>query len=1192
MEKRDFVHLHVHTEYSLLDGAAAISKLIKKAKSLGMPAIAMTDHGNMYGTVQFDKACKDAGIKPIIGCEFYTTEDMHKHEGRNTDDDNKNCHLVLLAKNYEGYKNLSRLNSYSYKEGFHYKPRIDLELLEKYSSDLICLSGCIAGKVSRLLLKGEYEEAKAYALRLKNMFAEGDFYIELQNHEIEEELRVLPLLKRIADEIGVKTVATNDVHYIEKTDAEMHDVLLCIGTASYIDTPNRLKFSGDSFYLKSYDEMKEAMRGYEESLDTPYEIIEKCNFAFPKRVYQIPEFPLTEGMSAPDYLRKIAYEGLERRYGTITPEIKARAEEELGVIISMGFADYYLIVWEFIFWAKNHDIPIGKGRGSGVGSIIAYAIGITDVEPLEYGLIFERFLNKDRTSMPDFDIDICYFRRGEVIKHVTELYGEHRISQIITFGKLKKKAAIKDVARVYKLPFSEVSAITKEIPDFGGDDKKVHILDLVNPDSKYLAKDLYQRYLDNPEVRKVIEIASQVEGLPRNTSIHAAGVVIYKNPAIESIPLAKNGTELTTQFNMIEVENTFGLLKMDFLALMTLTDVKMAHDYVQRTYGVDIDFHKIGYKDPEVYKLIADGNTDAVFQLEGGGMKQFMSQLKPDRMEDIIAGISIYRPGPMDNKDVYIENRHNPDNIVYAHPRLKPILEVTGGIIVYQEQAMHITRELAGYSMTDADNFRAIISKKKIDKIPIEKKKFIFGLDDENGNIIIPGCVRNGVPEEVGLAVFAEIEKFASYAFNKSHAAAYAYLSYETAFYKRYYPKEFMAAVLNNRIDKPDDTKKYMAVLKNMNIPLLPPDINKSEAFFSPEPDGIRYGLACTKNVGTDMMNAVVQERQKNGEFKDLYDFVERMANATGQTPNKRMVESLIKGGAFDCTGMTRATMQVSLERLVATVDAKRREKQRKEESGQFDIFDILGSSFVQKEEPFKYDIIKEYPKRERLLAEKEMLGMYVSGHPLAGYEQEFSTFTFNTSMIPSHKEDEDEHDHNDYVEVQENPLHDNMEVTIGGLIAGVQKKRTKSGGDMAILVLEDMYDRIECVCVGRVMTTSKQLLVPDTLVRIRGRLSIRDDSYSIFVSELKPWELEEKEEVVEAKDTRTLYFNLEKVDPYHFDDVVNRIYTILEAHPGPNDAKFQLDRTIHKFGKTIGNLEAVQRELVGILGPENIKIK
>ncbi len=1187
--KRPFVHLHVHTEYSLLDGSASIPKLIATAQELGMPAIAMTDHGNMYGTIQFDQACKAKGIKPLIGCEFYTCDDMTVREGRNTDEGNKNCHLVLIAKNYEGYMNLARLNSFSYKDGFYYKPRIDLDLLEKYSKDLICLSGCVAGAIPRLLLKGDYEGAKAYALRLKSMFAEGDFYIEIQNHYIEEELAVLPLLARIAKEIGVKLVATNDVHYIKKSDAEMHDVLLCIGTASYIDTPNRLKFSGDSFYLKDRDEMEEVLGAYPESLETPFEIVEKCNFAFPKRVYQIPSYPCPDNMAPDVYLRKLAYEGLERRYGTITDAIRARAEEELDVIISMGFADYYLIVWDFIFWAKANDIPVGKGRGSGVGSIVAYAIGITDVDPLEYGLIFERFLNKNRTSMPDFDIDICYNRRGEVIEYVKGKYGEHRISQIITFGKLKKKAAIKDVARVYKLPFSDVTAITKEIPDFGGEDKKVHIMDLVNPDSKYCSRDLYERYVNSPEIKKVIDIASQVEGLPRNTSIHAAGVVIYKNAAIDSIPLAKNGNELTTQFNMIEVENSIGLLKMDFLALMTLTDVKMAHDYVLKSYGRDVDFHEIGYKDPEVYNLIAEGNTDAVFQLEGGGMKQFMSQLKPDRMEDIIAGISIYRPGPMDNKDVYIKNRHNPDDIKYLHPKLKPILEVTGGIIVYQEQAMHITRELAGYSMTDADNFRSIISKKKLDKVEIERKKFIFGLDDpKTGEIIIPGCVRNGVPEDIARTIFADIEKFASYAFNKSHAAAYAYLSYETAFYKRYYPKEFMAAVLNNRIDKPDDTKKYMAVLKDMDIKLLPPDINKSEPYFSPEKEGIRYGLACTKNVGTAIMQAVVEERNKNGEFSDLYSFIERMANATGQTPNKRVIESLIKGGAFDCMGMSRATLMNNYERIIVSVDTKRKEKLRKEESGQFDIFDLLGQEFDVKDEEFKYDIVKEYSKRERLLAEKEMLGMYVSGHPLAGYEKEFGEFSFNTSMIPS-KKDEDEDYAEDHTVKEESPLKDNMEVTTGGIIAAVQKKRTKSGGDMAIVVLEDMYDRIECVLLARTLQNAKQYLEPDTLVRVKGRLSIRDDSYSIFVSELRPWDLVEKEEV-EVKDERTLYYNLTDFDVMDEDKII-RIKKILEAHPGPNTVRFQYDGSLHDPGAKIGNLEAVAKELIGILGPMNVKI-
>lgn len=1186
---KPFVHLHVHTEYSLLDGAAAVEKLVTKAAALGMPALAITDHGNMYGTVKFYDSCNKHKIKPIIGCEFYTCPNKDVKEGRNTE--NKNNHLLLLAKDYEGYMNLARLNSIAWVDGYYYKPRIDLETLAKHSSHLICCSACIAGAIPRLILAGDYDGAKEYALKLKGMFDEGDFYIELQNHGLEEELKVNPQLVKLAREIGVKCVATNDIHYIEKSDAEMHDVLLCIGTASYIDTPNRMKWlPNDSFYLKTREEMEEVLGWCPEALDTPMEIMEKCNFRFPPQVYQIPDYPCPDGMAPADYLRKLTYEGLERKYGTITPEIRERAETELEVIISMGFPDYYLIVWDFIFWAKAHDIPVGKGRGSGVGSIVAYAIGITNVDPLEYDLIFERFLNKNRTSMPDFDIDICYYRRSEVIQYVKDKYGENRISQIITFGKLKKKAAIKDVARVYKLPFADVTKITKNIPDFGGEDKKVHIKDLVDPSSKYCVQELYDQYVDNPDIKKVIDIATQVEGLPRNTSMHAAGVVIYKYPAIDTIPLARNGAEVTTQFDMIEVEH-LGLLKMDFLALMTLTDIKMAHDYVLKATGRDIDFDVLGYKDPEVYKLIADGDTDAVFQLEGGGMKKFMTRFRPTRMEDIIAGISMYRPGPMDNIDQFLKNRLDPEHIVYKHPLLKDILEVTSGIITYQEQAMMITRVLAGYSMTDADNFRSIISKKKIDKLEAERKKFIFGKDDpDTGEIIIKGCVRNGIPEETARAIFAEMESFASYAFNKSHAAAYAYLSYETAFYKRYYPTEYMAAVLNNRIDKPDDTKKYMAILKNMNIPILPPDINKSFPLFSPENGSIRYGLACTKNVGMGIMNDVVKEREERGEFKDMSDFINRMSD--NQQLNKRTIESLIKGGAFDCFGLTRATLMCNYERIMTIADGKRKERQRREETGQYDMFSMLGEEEI-KEEPFKYDIIKEYSTREKLIAEKEMLGMYVTGHPLAGYEQAFKAFNFNTSMLPQQTNDDEDRDEDAPTETvrEESSLEDNMNITTGGILANFQLKRTKDGKEMCIMTLEDLYDRIECIMMSRALANAKQYLKNDALVRIKGRLSVRDGEYKIYASELKPWDLAEIQETpVEVKVKVTLYFKLTDEDVIN-DNKMKRITNVLAAHPGDVDVKFQLDGKLYMHNLKISDPEIVKKELSGILGPQNVKV-
>ncbi len=1153
--KGNFIHLHVHTEYSLLDGAAPVNKLVKTAKELGMPALAMTDHGNMYAMIKFVNACKSEKIKPIVGCEFYTTENMHVHEGRNTDEQNKNCHLVLLAKNYEGYKNLAKLNSYAWIDGYHYKPRIDLELLEKYSDNLVCLSACIAGAIPRYILRNDYEGAKAHALRLKNMFAEGDFYIELQNHGLEEELKVNPLLVRLAREIGVKCVATNDVHYIRKSDAEMHDIVLCIGTASFEDEENRMKWlPNDNFYLKTYDEMSDVLGWCPEALETPYEIAEKCNFQFPPKQYQLPDYPCPDGMKSDEYLRKLAYEGLERRYGTITKEIRERAETELDVIISMGFPDYYLLVWDFIYWAKNNDIPIGKGRGSGVGSIIAYAIGITDVEPLEYDLIFERFLNKDRTSMPDFDIDICYHRRGEVIQYVKDKYGEDHISQIITFGKLKKKQAIKDVARVYRLPFADVTRITKNIADFGEEEKKVHIPDLVNPNSKYLVSDLYEQYVSNPQIKKIIDIAAQIEGMPRNTSIHAAGVVIYRNRAIDTIPLARNGTETTTQFDMIEVEG-LGLLKMDFLALMTLTDIKMAHDYVKEATGRDVDFNKLGYTDPEVYSMIAAGDTDAVFQLEGGGMKKFLTRLKPVCMEDVIAGIALYRPGPLKDIDKFISYRKNPETIVYKDPRLKDILGVTSGIIVYQEQAMMITRKLAGYTMTDADNFRSIISKKKLDKIPKERDKFINGLKDENGNVLIPG-----------------------------------YLCYETAFYKHYYPTEYLAAVINNRINKPDDTKKYMAVLKNMNIPLLPPDINKSSPLFSPENGSIRYGLACIKNVGMAIMTETVKERAERGCFKDLYDFVSRMSET--QLLNKRVVESLIKGGAFDCFGETRATLMANYERVMADVDAKRKEKLKREVTGQFDMFSMFGEDDSVKEAPFKYDVVKEYSQREKLLAEKEILGMYITGHPLKGYEKDFEVFNFNTSMIPRKRDEEDDDEGGDMVVMSDEPvlIQDNMEVTTGGILASVQLKRTKDGKEMAIVVIEDMYDRIECIMMSRAFAMAKNYLVTDSLVKVKGKLSYRDDECKIYVSELVPWDLKEREETEEAHDARVLYFNLTDADVADKDKLA-RIDKVLEAHPGPNVVKFQYQRALHEYKFTVGDLDAAGKELAGILGPHNVKI-
>ncbi|HOL60627.1 MAG TPA: DNA polymerase III subunit alpha [Clostridia bacterium] len=1170
---KPFIHLHVHTEYSLLDGAARIGRLIPRVVQMGAPAVAMTDHGNLYGTIQFWETCKKAGIKPIIGSEFYVTEDMHRRDSRN----NEMYHLILLAKSNEGYKNLSKLSSLSFVEGYYYKPRIDLNLLEKHSEGLICLSACLAGAIPRRLLANDYEGAKSYALRLKNMFAEGDFYIELQDHGIPEQAEINPLLVRIAREIGVKCVATNDVHYIEKSDSKMQDVMICIQTNTYIDEPNPMRFDVEEFYLKTYDEMAERLGWCPEALDTPYEIIEKCDVTFEFNKYQLPKYPCPDGLTPPEYLRKLTYEGLMRRYGQITDEIRERAETELKVIIDMGFSEYYLIVWDFINYAISHGIPVGAGRGSGVGSIVAYAIEITNVDPLKYNLIFERFLNVNRTSMPDFDIDFCYNRRGEVIQYVKDKYGEDHISQIITFGRLKRKSAIKDVARVFRLPFSDVSKITKNIVDYGENDSKVHIKDLINPESPYAVKELIEQYNTYPTYKQVIDIAMQLEGMPRNTGMHAAGVVIYKNPALDTIPLAKNGDEVTTQFTMVEVER-LGLLKMDFLALMTLTDVKMAHDYVLERSGVDVDFKKIGYEDPGTFELISTGNTDGVFQLESGGMKKFMTRLRPENMEDLIAGISMYRPGPMANIDTYLENRKDPTQIKYKHPALEPILKVTFGIIVYQEQAMMITRVLAGYDMTRADKFRSIISKKKMDQIPKEKQVFIYGLE-ENGVVRIPGCVRNGIPAEVAESIFNEMQSFAQYAFNKSHAAAYAYLAYETAYYKRYYPTEFMAAVINNRINNPKDIEKYLQVLKELNISLLPPDINKSEPLFYPEGRGIRYGLACIKNVGKSATEKIKEERSANGEFKDLYDFLER----THGILNKRAIESLIKGGALDCFGLNRATLMANYEEILTDVDRRN----KLSSSNQINIFDMLGEEAA----PYKYLHCKEFNNREKLLMEKEMLGMYITGHPLAGYEEDFRNFNFNTSMLPKRRDENDFEEDESIIEdiPEESLVEDNMEVYTGGILADYAIKRTKDSKEMAVGILEDVYDRIELVLFSRALERCKRYLEKDTLVRVKGRLSLRDDDVKITVDELTPWDLAAKDVEPEepVNDNRTLCIRLFSGDNGKYE----RVCDILRAHPGRYPVKIQVDKKVFLHNIRVGNLEALQKELIGIVGSENIKI-
>ena len=1148
----EFIHLHNHTEYSLLDGYARIKKLVKKAKESGARAVAMTDHGNTYGAIKFYKECNNAGIKPLIGLEAYTCHDMTLKDREHND----RFHLVLIAKNLVGFHNVMNVSSAGFVDGFYDKPRVDYGVLEKYSEGVICLSACIAGEINRLLLDGRYDDALACAKRLQGIYGE-DFYIELQNHGLEEELRVLPLLRKIAAEIGAKTVATNDIHYIEQRDAKAHDVLLAIQTQKDIDDPTRWRFPNNEFYYKSYEQMLELMGGDPEPLDNTIEIAEKCDLKIPFHVYTIPHYDPPEGyVDDKDYLRKMAFKGLEERYGEITPDIRQRAEYELDVICRMGFASYYLIVWDFINYGKTHGVPIGPGRGSGAGSIIAYAIHITEIDPLKYGLIFERFLNPERQTMPDFDIDFCSDRREKVIEYVREKYHQDHVAQIITFGMMKKKNAIKNVARVYKIPFAEANALVKNIHD---NDKKIHIPNLLNPQDPAAVPELIEMYNTNPTYKEVLDLAAEIEDMPRDRGKHAAGVIICSKPVAEVVALSRNGEDITTQFDMTECEE-LGLLKMDFLAIETLTDIDRCEELIKRYRNVDIDFDKIGYEDQETYKMIGTGDCDAVFQLESAGMKNFMKRLKPTVIEEIIAGVSLYRPGPMQYIDTYVENKQHKDKIDYRHPKLEPILKNTYGVIVYQEQAMFITQALAGYTMAQADNFRKFISKKKVEQIPEQRKRFV------------DGCVAHDVSEEFALTIWDELEKFGAYAFNKSHAAAYSALTYQTAYLKCYYPLEFFCAVINNRINKPEDTGKYLRVIKEHNIKVLPPDINHSEGLFIPEGDAIRYGLVCIKNVGRAAIDAVVKERNENGPFADFSDFVRR---ASSDALNRRMLESMIKGGVFDCFGHNRATMMMNYEKILEMETSNRSLLN----GGQM-FFDFM----LQSE--YKYKEVPE-SKMSRLQLEKEVLGRYITGHPLDGHEEEMKSFTFDSTMfVPIEKEPDEEFEEEGEESPEEYPVKNGDSVYFGGILSDVVVKvNPKSGKKWAAGVCEDLNGSFEVVFFGNAYNSYKDLIKEDALVKIRGKVSIAEGGKpKIEAQNVYGWGLEEKETV---RDERILCIRIDNdIDMYQ------KVMDLLAKYRGDGCAvKVQMDGKLYNLNFTVMGVDSLKNTLIGVVGYQNVKI-
>ncbi|NRY60698.1 DNA polymerase III subunit alpha [Clostridium beijerinckii] len=1096
MEEKQFCHLHLHTEYSLLDGSGKIGKLMKKAKELGMKSIAITDHGVLYGLVDFYKAAKENDIKPILGCEVYVVP-KSRHI-KQPDKENSTYHLVLLVKNQIGYENLMKIVSVASIEGFYYKPRIDYEYLRKHSEGLIALSACLGGEVQSYHLKGNYEKAKETALTYKEIF-NGDFYIELQNHGMEEQKRVNEENIKLSNETGIPLVATNDVHYISKEDSKSHDVLMCIQTAKTIDDPHRRRYPSDQFYLKSADEMWDMFSYVPEALENTIKIADECSYEYKFHESKLPKFPLEEGQDPYDYLRDTCYKGLIDRYSVFenlrnqslnyskieevvanyeeAKEYVDRLEYELQVIKQMGYIDYFLIVWDFVRFSYESGIPTGPGRGSAAGSIVAYTLGITKIDPIKYSLIFERFLNPERVSMPDIDSDFCYERRQEVIDYVVEKYGASNVSQIITFGTMAARLCIRDVGRAMNYSYAEVDRIAKMIPTMLGITIE-KALDL-NPELK-LAYDTDER------VKALIDVSKDLEGLPRHSSTHAAGVVIASKPLVEYVPLQKNEEMIVTQFGMTTLEE-LGLLKMDFLGLRTLTVMNDAINMIRENRRIDIDLDKIDFEDKEVYKMIGEGKTAGVFQLESPGMTSFMKELKPDSLEDIIAGISLYRPGPMAEIPRYIEGKKNPEKVTYLTKELEPILSVTYGCLVYQEQVMQAVRDLAGYSMGRSDMVRRAMSKKKHKVMEEERKNFIHGIV-ENDEVMVPGCVRNGISEEIANKIFDSMMDFASYAFNKSHAAAYAVVGYQTAYLMKYYPVEMIAAMLNSIMGISEKVAYYIGIAEELGIQVLPPNINESFSKFTVKENKIRFGLAAIKNVGTNVVASIVKAREEKGKFESLVDFINKMDPSS---INKRAVECLIKAGALDDFDVFRSKMLAVHEKLIDNISSDK----RRNIDGQISLF----ASEELKNPEVNYPNIKEFTKRNLLAMEKEMTGLYITGHPLDDYAQSLKMQTTNEiSKIFLVQETLDDSLESDMGEInmfnRQDALQDNDRVILGGILASVNQKVTRNNSIMAFLKLEDLTGTIEVIVFPKTLEKVKELCVTDSLVIVKGRLSLKED--------------------------------------------------------------------------------------------------
>ncbi len=1148
-----FTHLHLHTEYSLLDGSGKIKEMVARVKELGMDSMAITDHGVMYGVIDFYKACQAEGVKPIIGCEVYVAPGSRLDREAGASDE-RYYHLILLAENNTGYQNLMKIVSTGFLEGFYYKPRVDHEILKQHSEGLIALSACLAGEVANYIRKGFYEEGKQAALNYQEIFGEGNFFLELQDHGITEQADVNQGLLRMSKETGIPLVATNDVHYTMESDAQAHDILLCIQTQKKVSDDNRMRYEGGQYFIKSEDEMKSLFPYALEALENTYKIGQRCNVTIEFGEYKLPKFDVPAGYTALEYLKKLCYEGLVERYPANYEELLERLNYEIDTIENMGFVDYFLIVGDFIKYARDNDISVGPGRGSAAGSIVSYSLGITNIDPIKYSLLFERFLNPERLTMPDIDIDFCYERRQEVIDYVVRKYGKDRVVQIVTFGTMAARAVIRDVGRAMDLGYARVDTVAKMIPMEPG---------ITIGRALEINRELKNLYDSDEEIKYLLDMSLRLEGLPRHTSMHAAGVVISKAPVVEYVPVSRASDEsVTTQFTMTTLEE-LGLLKMDFLGLRTLTVIQNAVRLINKKRKADeiLDIEKVDYDDAAVYAMIASGKTDGVFQLESSGMKSFMKELKPRNMEDIIAGISLYRPGPMDFIPKYIKGKTNEGNISYECAQLESILSPTYGCIVYQEQVMQIVRELAGYSFGRSDLVRRAMSKKKASVMEKERKNFVYGNEEEG----VPGCISNGIAEDVANHIFDEMTDFAKYAFNKSHAAAYAVVSYQTAYLKCYYPVEFMAALLTSVMDNAGKVSEYIFTCRQMGIKILPPDINEGDAAFSVSDGSIRYGLSAIKGLGRPVIDSVVKIREQGGAFTSLKDFAERLS---GKEVNKRTVESFIKSGAFDSLpGTRKQQMMMYVQILDEVAQSKKRNL-----TGQLSLFDFADEEDKQEME-ISYPDIGEYSKEQLLALEKEVMGIYVSGHPLESYEELLKkNVTHNTLDFALDEE------------TGETKVNDGEMAVVGGIISVKTVKTTRNNSMMAFITLEDMAGAVEVILFPKDYEKYKAFLSEDSKILVKGKITVEEEKAAkIICQEVIPFDHNPKEVWIKYKDKES------------FVQDEQSLYEVLSQYDGNDQVKIYLEceKAIKQLpkSKSIKAENVLLTKLREIYGEPNVKV-